>query len=143
VNTREAERARLAGEIAKLTRHRSVREVLRPLRQDGVAPFVVAFPEDTLGEIDHRARTVGGRAHVVVVDQLKGSTALRLRILRLDPSSKPIAELDEQKDCVVDDKSTVGMLLEHMEVGGALTYHTYDSDTVIRFLTDSVQPVPA
>lgn len=143
MDERERQRLRLAGEVMKLARHRSLRDVLPPLRQDGAAPFVVGLLDDTLRDVTKRVAALGGHAHLIVVDELAAEGLTRLRVLRVDPGDKAITELDDERECPVNEDSTLDMLMQHIEVGGQLTYHTYDSETVIRFLTDSVQPVPA
>lgn len=143
MDKREQRRLRLAGEVMKLVRSRGFRDALPPLREDGTAPFIVALPDDTMRDIARRAEVLGGRAHMIVVDELSGQEGTRLRVLRIGPGDKAITELDDQRECPVNEDTTVDMLMRHIEVGGELTYHTYDSETVIRFLTDSVQPVPA
>ncbi len=142
MDEREQRRLRLAAELMRFTRNRGLRDALGPLQDDGSAPFVVGLPDDTLGEIGRRAETLGGRAHLVVFDEL-GDGRKRVRLLLIGPSDKRIDELDEQCECAVNDETTLDMLMQHITVGEECTYHTYDSETVIRFLTDSVQPVPA
>lgn len=143
MDEREQRRLRLANEVMKLVRHRGLRDMLPPLCEDGTAPFIIGLRDDTLRDIAERAAALGGSAHLIVVDELAGEGRTRLRVLRVDPGSKAITELDDQRDCAVNENTTVDMLMQHIEVGEQLTYHTYDSETVIRFLTDSVQPVPA
>lgn len=143
MDERERHRLRLAGDVMQLVRHRSFREALPPLRSDGSTPFIVALSDDTLGDIARRAVALGGRAHLIVVERLAEEGSTRLRVLRIDPGDKAITELDDQRDCVVNEETTIEMLMQHIEVGEALVYHTFDSETMIRFLTDSVQPVPA
>lgn len=142
MDKREEYRLRLTSEVMKLVRNRGLRDALPPLREDGTAPFIVVLPDDTMRDIARRAAVLGGRAHLIVVDELSGE-GTRLRVLRIDPGDKAITELDDQRECPVNEDTTLDMLMRHIEVGGELTYHTYDSETVIRFLTDSVQPVPA
>jgi hypothetical protein len=143
MDDREQHRLHLAGEVMQLVRHRSFREALPPLRIDGSTPFIVGLPDDTLGDIAGRAVALGGRAHLIVVERLAEEGGTRLRVLRIDPGDKAITELDQQRECIVNEGTTIEMLMQHIEVGEALVYHTFDSETVIRFLTDSVQPVPA
>jgi hypothetical protein len=142
MDKREQRRQRLAADVMRLTRIRGFRDALIPLCDDGSAPFVVGLPDDTLGQIARRAETLGGRAHLVVFDELPDGVK-RIRLLLIQPSIKRIDELDDQCECAVNDQTTLAMLMEHIEVGTEVTYHTYDSETVIRFLTDSVQAVPA
>lgn len=143
MDERERRRLRLAGDVMKLVRNRSLRDALPPLRQDGTAPFVVGLPDDTLGDIARKVDLLGGRAHMVVVEQLPQGESSRLRVLLIEPGDKAITELDDQNECAVNENTTLEMLMKHIEVGGAYVYHTFDSETVIRFLTDSVQAVPA
>lgn len=56
MDERQQLRVELTGDVAKLlARHRSVRDMLPAIRADGVAPFVVAFPEDSLRFLSDRA----------------------------------------------------------------------------------------
>jgi hypothetical protein len=141
MDEREELRMRLAHELMKLTRHKDVRAALLPLGEDGLVPLVVALPEDTLAEISRRANVVGGRAHVVIIEKL-GDGEARLRVLRAEPAL-PIRELDGESDVPVSEDCPIGMLLQDMRVGQVKRYHSYDSATVLRFLSDRVEPVPA
>jgi hypothetical protein len=132
----------MTGEVAKLLKNRSLRDALPPLGADGSIPFVVGLPDDTLRDIIGRAATLGREAHVVVPSELATSGPFRVRILRISEiPHKAIADLDESFECPVNE--TLAMLIEDIEVGQEVTYYTFDSDTVIRFLNDSVQPIPA
>ena len=144
MDERERLRLRMAGEVAKLLRNRSLRDALPPLGADGSIPFVVGLPDDTLRDIISRAATLGSDAHVIVPSELATSGPFRVRILRISEAPhKAITDLDESCECPVNEKSTLAMLMEHIEVGEQLKYYTFDSETVIRFLNDSVQPIPA
>lgn len=68
---------------------------------------------------------------------------VRLRVLRVGPDGRGIAELDGVTDMPVSEDATLGLLLDHMHVGSALRYHVFGSEAVIRYLNDSIQPVPA
>ena len=144
MDDRERLRLRMTGEVAKLLKNRSLRDALPPLGAEGTIPFVVGLPDDTLREITEKVATLGREAHVIVPSEISVSGPFRVRILRVsEVASKPISDLDEPRECAVNEKSTLAMLMEHMEVGETRTYYTYDSETVIRFLNDSVQPIPA
>jgi len=144
MDERERLRLRMTGEVAKLLRERSLRDALPPLALDGSIPFVVGLPDDTLRDIICRVRVLGSAAHVIVPSELATAGPFRVRILRISGvPHKEIADLDESCECPVDDKSTLAMLMDHIEVGQQFTYYAYDSDTVIRFINDSVQPIPA
>lgn len=72
------------------------------------------------------------------------SRPFRIQILRFSGiAHKDISDLDEATECPVDQNTTLAMLMEHIEVGQECTYYTYDSETVVRFINDSVQPIPA
>lgn len=144
MDDRERLRLRLTGEVAKLLKNRSLRDALPPLTIERTIPFVVGLEDDTLRSIAERAATLGGDAHVIVASQLPASGASRIRILRITGDvHTEIADLDESSECAVDENTTLGMLMTCMEVGQQLTYHTYDTETIIRFINDSVQPIPA
>jgi hypothetical protein len=144
VDDKERLRLRMTGEVAKLLKNRSLRDALPPLGADGTIPFVVGLPDDSLREIAGKVATLGKEAHVIVVSELSASGPVRIRILRLsEVAAKPIGDLDESCECAVNENSTLAMLMEHIEVGQELTYYTYDSETVIRFINDSMQPIPA
>jgi len=104
----------------------------------------VGLPDDTLREIASKVATLGGDAHLIVVHAQSDNTGpSRLQILRFSEGEhKEITDLDDSHECAVDENSTLAMLMEHIEVGQKLTYYTYDSETVIRFINDSVQPIP-
>lgn len=144
MDDRERLRLRLAGEVAKLLKNRSMRDALPPLTSERTIPFVVGLEDDTLRAIAQRAATLGGDAHVIVPTELAASGISRVRILRITGDvHKEIADLDESSECAVDENTTLGMLMTCIEVGQQLTYHTYDANTIIRFINDSVQPIPA
>lgn len=142
MDERERHRMTLAGEIAKLLKYRSLRDALPPIKADGTAPFIVGLPEDTVGDLTRRAESLGGDAHLLILTRLS-SGKVRLRVLRLSEDSKAITDLDDRNECAVSEDSTVEMLMSHIEVGQVLSYHAYDAETVIRFINDSVQPIPA
>jgi len=48
--------------------------------------------------------------------------------------------LDESYEAAVDENSTLAMLMEAISVDQ--TFYVYDTETVIRFISDSVQPIP-
>lgn len=145
MDDRERLRLRLMGEVAKLLKNRSLRDALPPLRSDGSIPFVVGLPDDTLRDITGKAAALGGDAHVIIPSEpAVPGRPFRVRILRVSGAPhKEIADLDESRECAVDENSTLAMLMEHIEVGQQCTYYTYDAETVIRFINDSVQPIPA
>jgi hypothetical protein len=144
MDKRERLRLDLAGDIAKLLKFRSFRDLLPPLSPSGAIPFVVGLPDDTLHDLIRRAEEMGSNVHLVVLTRLGSPGRARLRVLRLSRAEgKAISDLDERYECAVSDDSTLAMLMEHIEVGEELTYHTYDSETVIGFINDSVQPIPA
>ena len=143
MDERERYRLAVARDVAKLRKHRSLRDALRPLLPDGTAPFIIGLPEDTLGFIAARTEALGGEAHLIVPAPSGASGTARLRILRIGRSTKEIAELDDHRECAVSQDSTLAILLDHIEVGEELTYYAYDAETVIRFINDSVQPIPA
>jgi hypothetical protein len=144
VDDRERRRLQLTRDIAKLLMHRSLRDALPPLRADGTTPFIIGLPDDTLGYISGQVAHMGGTAHLIVPAEPATPDDVRLRILRVSESGhKPIAHLDGPGECPVSEDSTLAMLMEHIEVGDECTYYTYDTQTVIRFINDSVQPIPA
>jgi hypothetical protein len=144
MDDRERQRLQLAGEVAKLLKNRSRRDALPPLTSDRTIPFVVGLEDDTIRAIAERAATLGGDAHIIVPTELAASGVSRVRILRITGGVyKQIADLDESRECAVEENSTLGMLMTCIEVGQQLTYHTYDTETIIRFINDSVQPIPA
>jgi hypothetical protein len=143
MDDRERTRLQMTGEVAKLLKNRSLRDALPPLTEDGTIPFVVGLPDDTLGDISVKVATLGVAAHVIVPSELKAGP-FRIQILRFSGiAHKDISDLDEATECPVDQNTTLAMLMEHIEVGQECTYYTYDSETVVRFINDSVQPIPA
>jgi hypothetical protein len=90
-----------------------------------------------------RVSVFDGDAHVIVPSELATAGPFRIRILRFSGAHKDITDLDESTECPVDENTTLAMLMEHIEVGQVLAYYTYNSETVVRFINDSVQPIPA
>jgi hypothetical protein len=48
--------------VGRLLLHRSFRDALPPLREDGSRPFIVGLPEDTLGQITARVDALVSRS---------------------------------------------------------------------------------
>jgi hypothetical protein len=142
VDEREQERLRLAREVGKLLLHRSFRDALPPLTRDGDRPFVIGLPEDTMREIAERVATLGGDAHLIVMTPTRTPGTERVQVLRVtECDDRPIGDLDESCEAPVGENSTLAMLMEAMTVDQA--FYIYDTETVIRFISDSVQPIPA
>lgn len=138
---RERLRHRLSGQIGQLLKNRSFRAALPPLR-DGEAPFVVGLPDDTMGYLARRVATLGGQAHLLVITPLTDPPMTRVRVLLIQECEhKDVKDLDDDRECAVNENTTLGMLMEAIEVGDKRVYYTYDSETIIRFINDSVQPV--
>jgi hypothetical protein len=140
VDKRERLRLTLTHEVARLLRQPSVRAAL-PVLAAGESPFIVGLDDDTMRDLRRRVMALGGAAHLVVLTPL-ASGKNRMKVLLFEESAhKEIAELDGVKECAVSEDSTLGMLMEVISVGQEVrTFYAYDSETMIRFLTDSVQP---
>lgn len=142
MDDREQERLRLAREIGRLLLHRSFRDALPPLRKDGARPFVVGLPEDTLGQIGARVAALGGDAHLIVMTPTHTPGTGRVQVLRISlGESKSLGSLDESHEMPVSKDSTLAMLMDAIEVDQ--TIYVYPTEAVIRFISDSVQPIPA
>lgn len=142
MDERERERLRLAREVGKLLLHRSFRDALPPLTQDGERPFVIGLPEDTLGEIAKRVATLGGDAHLIIMTPTHTPGTERVQVLRItECEDRPIGDLDESCETPVEENSPLAMLMEAITVDQ--TFYVYDTETVIRFISDSVQPIPS
>lgn len=142
MDDRERERLRLTREVGKLLLHRSFRDALPPLREDGSRPFVVGLPDDTLREITERVASLGGDAHLIVVSPTHKPGTERVQILRIIGGEyKPLDSLDESHESPVSEDSTLAILMSAIEVDQ--TFYVYPTEVVIRFISDSVQPIPA
>lgn len=141
MDDREQERLRLTREAGKLLLHRSLRDALPPLRKDGSRPIVVGLPEDTLKQIIERVSALGGDAHLVVMTPTRTPGTGRVQVLRITEDEKALGDLDESRESAVGEDSTLAMLMAAMRVDQ--TYYVYSTETVIRFISDSVQPIPA
>jgi hypothetical protein len=98
VDDREQERLRLTREVGKLLLHRSFRDALPPLREDGSRPFVVGLLEDTMGQILERVAALGGEAHLIVVMPTSTPGAERVQVLRVTgDDDKQLGDLDESR----------------------------------------------
>lgn len=140
VDDREQERLRLTREVGKLLLHRSFRDALPPLREDGSRPFVVGLPGDTLGEIVERVAALGGDAHLIVMMPTNTPGAERVQVLRVTGDDKQLGDLDESCEAPVSEDSTLAMLMAAIKVNES--FYIYPTETVIRFISDSVQPIP-
>jgi hypothetical protein len=144
VDKREQERMRLTREVGKLLLRRGFREMLVPLRKDGTRPFVVGLPDDTIRELAGRVARVGGAAHLIVMSPSSTPGSDRVQVLRVSEcEAKPVAELDESCEAPVGEDSTLGMLMEIIKIDQELCFYIYDRETVVKFLSDTVLPVPA
>jgi hypothetical protein len=144
VDKHEQERLRLTHEVGKLLLRRGFRELLVPLRKDGSRPFVIGLPDDTMRDIAARVARVGGSAHLIVMSPSSTPGSDRVQVLRFtecDP--KPIGDLDESCEAPVGEDSTLGMLMEIIKIDQELCLYVYDRETVVKFLSDTVLPVPA
>jgi hypothetical protein len=142
MDDRERERLRLTREVGKLLLHRSFRDALPPLREDGSRPFVVGLPEDTLRQITERVASMGGDAHLIVMSPTHNQGTERVQVLRVtEGENKPLHALDESHESPVSEDSTLAMLMDAIEVDQ--TFYVYPTEAVIRFISDSVQPIPA
>lgn len=142
MDEREQERLRLAREVGKLLLHRSFRDALPPLTQDGERPFVIGLPEDTMGEIAKRVAALGGDAHLIVMTPTHTPGAGRVQVLRVtECEGRPIGDLDESCESAVNENSLLAMLMDAIRVDQ--TFYVYDTETVIHFISDSVQPIPS
>lgn len=144
MDKREQERMRLTREVGKLLLRRGFRELLIPLRKDGTRPFVVGLHDDTIRDIAARVAKVGGSAHLIVMAPSNTPGSDRVQVLRFtECESKPIGDLDESCEAPVGEDSTLGMLMEVIKIDQELCFYVYDRETVIKFLSDTVLPVPA
>ena len=140
----EQERMRLTHEVGKLLLRRGFRELLVPLRKDGGRPFVVGLPDDTIREIGALVAKVGGAAHLIVMSPSSTPGSDRVQVLRFtECETKPIGDLDESSEAPVGEDSTLEMLMEVIKIDQELCFYVYDRETVIKFLSDTVLPVPA
>lgn len=69
----------------------------------------------------------------------------RIRSLLLQECGhKPPCDVNDESEGIVNHDTTLAMFIEALEVGDQRVYYAYDSETIIRFINDSVQPpVPA
>lgn len=142
MDKRERLRLQLASEVGKLLKNRSFRAGMEPLRE-GVVPFVVGLPDDTIGYIIKRAFTLGNRAYIFVITNLGDNMAGQRRIRSLllqECGHKPPCDVDEESEGIVNHDATLGMFIDALEVGERRVYYAYDSETIIRFINDSMQP---
>lgn len=142
MDDRERERLRLTREVGKLLLHRTFRDALPPLRQDGSRPFVVGLPDDTLRYIAERVAAMGGDAHLIVMTPTHRPGTERVQVLRItEGENKPLNDLDESYEQPVSEESTLAMLMSAIKVDQV--FYMYPTETVIRFISDSLQPIPA
>lgn len=142
---REHLRLRLAREVGKLLKNRSFRAAMEPLTE-GAAPFVIGLPDDTIAYLIGRVRDLGSRAYILVVSDLEDGDAgqWRIRSLLVQECAHNPCDVDGESEGIVSDDITLGTLMEVLAVGDRRTYYAFDLETIIRFITDSVQPpVPA
>jgi len=142
MDDRERERLRLTRVVGKLLLHRSFRDALPPLREDGSRPFVVGLPGDTLRQIAERVAALGGDAHLIVMTPTHRQGTERVQVLRItEGENKPLSDLDASYESPVSEDSTLGMLMEAIRVDQS--FYVYPTETVISFISDSLQPIPA
>jgi hypothetical protein len=57
--------------------------------------------------------------------------------------STPITGLDDRYDSRGNEEATLGMVMLGMNVGEHLSFYTYEAETVVRLLADSIQSAPS
>src|SRR6266571_7947474 len=97
-------------------------------------------------QITARVAALGGDAHLIVMTPTHPPTRTpgteRVQVLRVtEGENKPLDDLDESYETPVSEDSTLAMLMGAIEVDQ--TFYVYATETVIRFISDSVQPIPA
>jgi hypothetical protein len=143
MDDRDRQRYRLQAQVHRLAaRCDCGRPGLIPPLYDGQAPSIIGLPDDTLGSLIRQAVKLGGRAHLMVVDELPGDE-VRLRVLRIERRSTPITDLDDRHDGGGNEEATLGMVMLGMNVGERLSFYTYEAETVVRLLADSIQSAPS
>ncbi len=141
MDDRERLRLKLTHQVARMLQNRSLRTVLPPLR-NGASTFVVGLPDDTMLDISERVMLLGGCAHLVVLTELENCA--RVKVFLVEESVKDLRDLDDERECVVNGDTSLEMFMAAIEVGDQLVFHVYESETIVRFINDSVQPpVPA
>ena len=93
-------------------------------------------------QITARVAALGGDAHLTLMTPTRTPGTERVQVLRVTESEhKPLGDLDESHETPVSEDSTLAMLMDAIEVDQ--TFYVYATETVIRFISDSVQPIPA
>jgi hypothetical protein len=143
MDDQDKRRHHLATQVRKLAvRCGCGRPGIIPPLYGGHAPSIMGLPDDTVGSLTRQAVKLGGRAHLMVLDELPGDE-VQLRVLWIERRNTPITDLDDQPSGRVNEDSTLSTLMQGMNVGEHLSLYTSESETLIRFLADSIQPAPS
>ncbi len=141
MDERESLRLKLTHQVARMLQSRSFRAMLPPLRS-GASTFLVGLPDDTMRDIGERVTSLGGCAHLLVLTEVENGA--RVQVLQVEESAKELSDLDDDRECAVNEDTSLEMFMSAIEVGDKLVFHVFDSETIVRFINDSVQlTVPA
>jgi hypothetical protein len=141
MDERERRRARLAGRATALAGGRRLRDALPPLRGTR-SPVILALPDDTVAGSLRKAEKLGGRAHVLVLEE-QPDDGLRIHLLRIELGYKPATEQDDQPERPAPEDLELSTLLRDTEPGGQSTFSSWESEAEVSFLTSIALPAPA
>jgi hypothetical protein len=119
-------RAAVAKHVTLLLQHPEATHVFPGTLPNGTRQVLVALPDDALGPVFRRIKSLGGTANVAVPD------GDNLAVIVFSPSSGEATQTDE---CPVSRKSVVGVLLALLQSTGRparcrLTEPDYEAELV-------------
>ncbi len=140
MDERERRRMRLTGRASVLAGGRNLYDAL-PLRGTERLPLIIGLPDDMVADSLRKAEKLGGRAHLIVLDELPGGK-VRIRAFHIEFRYKPITGQDEQPEYPVPVNLELGMLMPTIGPDDELTYNIDGSEVKIELFASAVQPRP-
>ena len=142
MDERVRRRARLASRATALAGGRRLRDALPPLRGTRTIPIILALPDDTVAGSLRKAEKLGGRAHVLVLEE-QPDDRLRIHVLRIESGYKPATEQDDLPERPAPEDLELGTLIRDTAPGEQFTFSSWESEAEVSFLASIALPAPA
>lgn len=146
MDVRDQLRMRMTRDVLRLLRVRDFREALPSLRPGEDPGILVGFRDDTLKSVLERVARLGGSAHVVVPPVDVKLWPSRMAFLQVTKGGQvPPAGRMPGDDCLVNEDSHLGMLLDLLQLHGrTMTLRICRHETTIELVDDGRrEPEPA
>ena len=141
MDERARRRARLASRATTLAGGR-LRDALPPLRGTRTIPIILALPDDTVDGSLRKAEKLGGRAHLLVLEE-QPDDRLRIHVLRIESGYKPATEQDDLPERPAPEDLELATLIRDTGPGEQSTFSSWESEAEVSFLASIALPAPA